>query len=175
MNRVIGLLGNAGAGKTTAANHLVARYKYVRRPFARPLKQMLLAVGLSQEHTDGALKNEPCDLLCGTTPRHALQTLGTDWGRDMISPDLWVTLWLADATRTPMPVVADDVRFQNEADAIRSLGGIVVKIDRPSVGRTSDHASETEMDTIRCDRLVRNLGDLDDLCASLMEVVQHVG
>lgn len=171
MNRVIGLTGYVGAGKTTAAEYLVANHQYVRRPMARMLKLMLQAIGLAPAHVDGGLKNEPCDLLCGITPRQAMQTLGTEWGRDLIHQDLWVTLWKASVEKIGMPVVCDDVRFANEAAAIRKMGGIIVRIDR-STTRESDHRSETEMDSIRPDRLCRNLGSVDDLHAAVLQAAQ---
>ena len=172
MQKIVGFMGHIDSGKTTAALHLVMQRQFLRRPFARSLKTMLMAIGLSPSHVDGDLKEEPCDLLCGVTPRAALQSLGTEWGRQMIHQDLWISLWAIDVARTGKPVVADDVRFANEAAMIRKQGGIVVRIDRPSIGQTSKHASENEIDLIRPDALIRNTGNLDDLCAAIDEIVR---
>lgn len=84
--------------------------------------------------------------------RKLLQWLGTDWGRDTIRQDIWVALWRADALeleRQGFIVVTDDCRFDNEAEAVREVGGLVVRIDAPTIaGRAvvtngiAGHASE---------------------------------
>lgn len=135
-NRVIGFCGPIGCGKSTAARILMERYGYRRERFADPLKAMLAALGLSPEELDGPAKEAPAALLGGRTPRHAMQTLGTEWGRQLIDPDLWVRAWELRVggywRRFHAPVVSDDVRFGNEVAAIRAMGGLVVRIERPA-------------------------------------------
>lgn len=126
---IIGLAGKIGAGKTTAALDLCDNYGFTRNRFAGPIKDMMRALGLTEQEIDGDLKNSPCPLLCGRTPRHAMQTLGTEWGRDLIHPDFWVSVWKSRCSSDR--IVADDVRFPNEAAAIRAMGGKVIMIKRP--------------------------------------------
>jgi hypothetical protein len=131
---LIGFTGAAGCGKSTAAKHLVATYGFVRVRFAGPLKDMLKAIGLTDDHVDGHLKEVPCGLLCGKTPRHAMITLGTEWGRDLIHPTLWTTLWRHQVNQVldeGGDVVVDDVRFPNEVAALEALGGHLIKVIRP--------------------------------------------
>src|SRR6516164_9279263 len=90
---VVGFAGRMHSGKTTAALELI-RYGFVRVRFAGPLKSMLHALGLTPAELDGDLKEQPCALLGGVTPRHAQQTLGTEWGRACITPEVWVNAWL---------------------------------------------------------------------------------
>lgn len=147
MTLVVGFCGPAGAGKSTAARFLAARYGAERVRFAGPLKAMMRAFGLDAREVDGDLKEEPCALLGGRTPRQAMQWLGTEWGRALIGPDVWIDAWAraADAHRAAGRMVAvDDVRFLNEASAIFGRGGIVLKISRPGAGSASGahHASE---------------------------------
>lgn len=101
---------------------------------------MMRCLGLDDRHTDGHLKEVPCLILNGHTPRYAMQTIGTEWGRGIIGDSLWVNAW-----RSTLPkgnIVVDDVRFENEADAVRELGGVVVRIVRGDTISVGDHESE---------------------------------
>lgn len=147
---IIGLCGVAGSGKTTIANYLVEHHGFVRLPFAGPLKAMAVAFGLGPRELAGDLKEAPSDLLCGRTPRQFMQLLGTEFGRELIGEDVWVRAWeralgdLANDGFRPLRVVADDMRFPNEAAAIRSRGGVVMHLVREGAGSASGggHASE---------------------------------
>ncbi len=154
MSRIIALTGPAGCGKSTIAEALdLHGFQTVK--FAGPLKSMLRAFyrscGLDDEdiqaRIEGALKQEPDPLLGGKTPRWAMQTLGTEWGRNLIAQDLWVAAWRGSALSAlsfgAEGVVADDCRFPNEAETVRALGGVVVELMRPGVERDAQsHASE---------------------------------
>ncbi|WP_060851436.1 hypothetical protein [Methylobacterium aquaticum] len=142
---VVALSGAAGAGKSTAADHLIASHGYTRLKFAGPLKAMLRAIGLTDAHIEGELKEVPCDLLGGATPRAAMIGLGATWGRELIHPDLWVMLWRRQAEAALAAgarIVVDDTRYPNEAAAARALGGIVLRLRRPAVEGRIAHASE---------------------------------
>lgn len=145
MRLIIGLTGLAGSGKTTVAKHLCNRHGFERVRFAGPLKDMMRALGLSDAEIDGDRKEQPCDLLCGKTPRWAMQSVGTEWGRELIGPDIWIRAWRAAVDRLPsaVPVVVDDCRFPNEADTIRAMGGYIVAVKRPNASNVaSEHVSE---------------------------------
>ena len=168
--RVIAFTGKAGAGKSTAANWILRNHpKAMKMSFAQPLKKMfyeLIRQSIPKawphtpiEYIDGALKEEPIPFLSNRTGRELMQSLGTEWGRNTVQPDFWVNIaqgklerLLGDrrvASDTPQILaVYDDVRFQNEADMIRSYGGLIVNIQRPLTKTTSDtttnHASENQ-------------------------------
>lgn len=156
---IVAFTGLAGSGKSTAAAHLVNHHGYQRVRFAGPLKAMMAALGLTPEQIDGSLKETPCELLGGKTPRHAMQTLGTEWGRDLIAPDLWIRAWNAALAKVPagVPVVVDDCRFPNETEAVRTAGGVIVRIDRPGAGTASVHASEQHV--LPAIETLRNIAD----------------
>ncbi|WP_209088016.1 deoxynucleotide monophosphate kinase [Agrobacterium tumefaciens] len=124
---VIALTGLAGSGKSTASKYLVETHGYQLVKFAGPLKDMLRAIGLGEGHIEGAHKETDLAMLSGHTPRHAMQTLGTEWGRKCMGDDFWVNLWRSRADGVLAfggRVVVDDCRFQNEADEVRKLGGL---------------------------------------------------
>lgn len=130
---IIGIGGGAGSGKSTLANILVTRYGFTRLAFADPLKDMLRVIlstfGYTPDQADrwinGDLKEEPCPALDGKQSRFGQQTLGTEWGRDLISQKLWTNVLLSrldglDPAQTR--VVVDDVRMDNEAEALLAYG-----------------------------------------------------
>jgi GTPase SAR1 family protein len=171
MSRLIGLAGPAGCGKSTIAKTIVERTPSLthsgfdeydgaeRHRFAGPIKAMLRALGLTEAQVDGDEKELPCALLGGETPRRAMQRLG-DWGR-AIDLDLWVNatmLRVDDDLAADKLVVIDDVRFDNEARAVKARGGIIVRLERDttSIAATSGHASEVGVSSNLIDVIVPN-------------------
>lgn len=144
-SHLIGFCGPAGAGKTTAALALVATLPdCCRLSFADPIRAMLYSLGLGPEDLQ-TYKEKPHPLLGGKTPRFAMQTLGTEWARQTICDDLWLRVArqrALTALQDQATVVFDDVRFDNEAQMIRRLGGIIIKVTRPDLPQSSAHASE---------------------------------
>lgn len=164
---VIALTGSAGSGKSTAAEYLT-RYGFVRTKFAGPLKAMCRAIGLNNRHIEGDLKQKPMPLLQGKTPREFMQLLGTEFGRDLIGDRFWIDLWLATAKDVLEVgggrVVVDDCRFPNEADAVRRVGGLIVKLTGRG-GIEGGHSSEGQ--TFEVDAVIENTGSKLDLFRNL--------
>lgn len=161
---VVAFAGTKGAGKDTAADVLVTEHDFTRVRMADGLKEMLRALlryrgtdeALIERYIEGDLKETPCPALNGRTMRHAMQTLGTDWGRKMIDEDIWV-----DSTHDRILAVGDavvsDIRFPNEAEMIKGLGGTVIRIDRDT-GSVDPHVSEQLTSGLLVDWVVRNDG-----------------
>lgn len=163
---VIGLTGPGGVGKTTLALAIATDWRERIQPaqdvaqgypvvlaIGEPLKDALSAIlacsGLSPAEIHhwiyGPGKRLPCPALMGRTPTHAMQTLGTEWGRETIDPDLWLSIWstrAAGSMDAGRMVINDSVRFENEAAAIRALGGIVVKVVGRNGNLAGGHVSE---------------------------------
>jgi hypothetical protein len=165
---IIGLTGFAGSGKSEVARFLREDAGFRRVAFADPLKSMLSAVGFTHEQLYGDQKMVPMPEFGGKTPRHLMQTLGTEWGRRLVDPEIWITLWKRQAeavmSRRDL-VVADDVRFPNEVEAITALGGEVWRIRRPGVSVMS-HESEAHIAYLRCSEVIDNAYDLHTLRTS---------
>ncbi len=152
--KLVGLLGRKGSGKDTAALVLLSRgYQNVK--FAGALKDMLRCLlfvqGLDndtiQRMVEGDLKETETPYLGGRTPRYAMQTLGTEWGRDLIADVLWV----GTAIRRAMghDTVMTDVRFPNEVAAIQEAGGVVFGITADWIKPTpGEHESEALIDDL---------------------------
>jgi hypothetical protein len=161
--RVIGFAGYAGAGKTSAAVALGGAVLGFADPLYAGLAAML---GLPESALrDRATKELPLPL--GRSPRHLLQTLGTEWGRELVRSDLWIfraRQRVAEAAGIGATVIAfSDVRFKNELEFIRGeLGGQVWWIERPGVVGGS-HPSENSLTAADCDRTISNAGSRDQL------------
>jgi hypothetical protein len=170
---LVGITGRAGSGKSAASDALVEA-GWIKMKFASPLKDMLRAIGLTDQHIEGDLKEVQCDLLCGQTPRHAMITLGTEWGRDIIGGNLWINIAahrMATALAAGMSVVVDDVRFDNEAELIRRLGGVVLGLERDNV-LAIDHKSEAG---VTADLIYRNDGSAAELRGYMISVFAQMG
>lgn len=174
--RVIAFIGEIGAGKSTAARYVENRHRYRRLPFAAPLKAMLLVLGLNDSHVNGDLKEVPLPLLCGKSPRKAMQTLGNEWGRDLIGADLWANVWSQEADyrlKAGNSIVVDDARYNNEFSAIRQRGGVIIRVVRPGErSEHTDHPSERDQRAIRADLTLSNDGSIADLLSKVDAAIE---
>jgi len=184
MPTLIAFSGRKGAGKTTAANALVEERGYERLRFAGPMKEMvavlLRRLGYTEDATqkmvDGPLKeSEVGELRC--TPRHLLQTIGTEWGRQQVREDLWAVVTLQEARQRMQDgtdVVIDDCRFPNEAEMIREAGGRVVELYRMrtegSRAEMDTHASEQAIHLVDGDQVIHNNGTIGALRERVLEM-----
>ena len=166
--QIIGFCGYAQSGKDTAASILVDR-GWERRAFADPIKQIALAVdprvgdstladAVQHFGWEGAKKSPEV--------RSLLQRLGTEGGRRHIAEDVW-TRTLFERPHAPLLVISD-VRFEDEVEAIRSRGGIVVWIRRDGVGPANDHPSEAIPPH---DLVIDNDGSIADLTLDVGRVL----
>lgn len=175
--KLIGLAGPAGCGKDTVAQILCDTQEFRRISLADPIRQGLLTMlGIPEEYlTDRDLKEQPMPELCGKSPRQAMQTLGTEWGRNCIDPHIWLKVAerkmeyinrLASTGNAYISgIVISDIRFPGEAKWLREQGGSIWHIRRPNNPNATKAAHESEIPLIPedDDSFVINDGDMDDL------------
>ena len=173
---LIGLAGRAGAGKDTVAGIIREKVASAGRKtavasFADPLYRAISTItGIPVSMLrDRRFKEDTIDWL-GKSPRQLLQTLGTEWGRGLVHPDIWVRAAMREAkARRDIGVgsVFSDVRFNNEASAIREAGGRVFLVIRPSyeclAADAATHSSEAGIRDDLVDAIIVNDGDLVQL------------
>ena len=146
------------------------------------------------------------------TPRKLLQLLGTECGREILHPNIWVNALFADykpvgksvgtlpkdntvnlyhSTQFPNWIITD-VRFPNEAKAIKDRGGVVIRVNRPVLNDLKDdtvtamayalsiqakqrkkgiyHPSETALDDYEFDHVIENDGSIEELVKKVKQL-----
>jgi hypothetical protein len=167
---IIGLTGYAQSGKDTLAGMLIGLHKYDNRAFADPIRKLLYETnplvkdgyrvkGIVDAYGWDKAKVEFPEL------RSLLQTLGVG-ARTVFDDQFWVAQGLAGLSAGDK-IVITDVRFPNEADAIKALGGQVWRVRRLGIKAVNGHVSETAMDGYKVDQIFINNGSVGDLMALL--------
>ena len=167
--------GGAGVGKSALARVLVRDYGYEVVKFADPLKAMLRVLGLGEPELEGDRKELPSELLCGRTPRWAMQRLGTEWGREMVGESLWIRAWRRRVAALPAgaKIVVDDCRFPNELEAARAAGFVPVRICRGDLARGGGrHFSESALDGVWMPEFL-NDGAPEALALNILGLYEH--
>lgn len=161
---IIGITGKAGAGKDTVADHLVGKYGYSKYSLSSPLKRALNTMfGWSMEDwASREWKEAPQKTYGGKSPRVMAQLLGTEWGRDRVSPDVWLQP-LIEMAKVTSYIVVPDVRFNNEATAILALGGVIWEVVSYSATNVAPHSSETGVNEVWVDEIISNGSTKDAL------------
>jgi hypothetical protein len=179
---VVAFSGRRGSGKSEACKILCEELGFYDLKFAAPLKNMLRALYTTcgvdsdtiERKIEGDLKERPCEWLSGRTPRHAMQTLGTEW-REMLSTELWSDMFFSTAMSGTYGdrITCSDYRFMHEAVVLEKLGAIKCRIFRPTADAADDeaaaHVSEQLADTLPHDFTITNDGTLEDF----REKVRH--
>lgn len=166
--KILGISGKKQSGKSTIADIIQSNYpNTVIINFADALKtEVCKACGVTWEYLE-AHKSEF---------RPILQWWGTDFRRKLNNENYWINKWQMKVLELPSDiklVIAADVRFENEANIVKRMGGQLWRVVRPSVLSTDIHASETEMDSVPCDvRILNNVDDLKTLEKSILEQIE---
>lgn len=138
---IIGLIGFAGSGKGTIADILVSKKGYTKLAFADAVKDATAAIFgwprflLEGDTEESRVWREEQDEWWSkktglhVTPRNMLQLMGTEVGRGMIHPDVWIYAMERRMELYPNVVIAD-VRFPNEMKFIQEKGGFIVRVKR---------------------------------------------
>jgi deoxynucleotide monophosphate kinase-like protein len=179
---LIGLAGKKNAGKDTAADYLVESYGFSKLAFGDMLKDSLCASLSITRNQFEELKNNPDARVVVTkgkdvygidhvirdlSVREFIQLYATEAHRDIFWRAFWVDMLLPSEVGVNLPVkrgfdtdgkyVICDCRFNNEANAVKELDGIVIRISRNLVDMKIDpHSSEVGIDPHYIDFVVEN-------------------
>lgn len=160
ISQVVGIAGHAQHGKDTAAAVLIQEAGYTRIGLADAVRELVLAVDpllyggirlavLVRQAGWEEAKKVP-------EVRRLLQAAGTEGVRQVIGEDAWIRALKRKIDAAEGPVVVPDVRFANEADALRNWGGLLIRVRRLNEdGSVFDnglgllHPSEAQVDGLR--------------------------
>lgn len=166
---IIGISGKKQSGKDEVCKHILEHFpdSAVRIAFADALK-LEVAIALVKplayidEHKDNL--------------RLILQGWGTDYRRKLHGEDYWVRQWLRTVKNSSHKViVCPDVRFINEADTIKKMGGYVIRVDRKSVDTSDTHPSETALDNYTFDHIIDNNATIKRLQVNVDVALEMLG
>jgi hypothetical protein len=164
---LIGIAGRARSGKDTVAHFIVAAVGGYTYSFADPIRAMLRPLGVDMSDPYWQQHKEAVIPALGVSPRRLMQTLGTEWGRELIHPDLWLMLAQQRLLRHGPGMVVPDVRFENEAAWIRTHGGRIIHLYRESAEEVVAHKSESGIGVDPSDVRLFNDGTLEELQISV--------
>lgn len=179
MNKtLIGLTGKARCGKDTIAEYLQAEYGLFQLAFASPIKDGLEAmIGLTPDQLDGEDKEKVITAI-GLSPRQLMQSLGTEWGRTVTTPNLWLLLMQEQLKylygELERSAVVSDIRFDDEALLIRSMGGVVVHVNRDNAPAVNPHISEAGIYRSGHDMVISNNGTIAELECRLDDLMRVI-
>lgn len=172
---LIGISGKKQSGKDTVAG-IIANYLH-------PAKT--IRVGFAD-----ALKNELCTMFNITRRyldehkesfRLIMQGYGTDFRRNLTQQDYWILKLEKTLTELPSDVqyvVVPDVRFLNEAEYIKKLGGKMLLVERhynDGIWLPDTHISENELaDYKNWDHILYNSGTLNNLALTTQAIVHEL-
>lgn len=175
---IIGLVGYIGAGKGTVRDTLVREHGYHGFAFADALKDAVASIflwprGLLEGDSNASRTfREKIDpwwshkLGYEVTPRLILQKMGTEACRNNIADNIWIAA-LEKRISGYDDVVISDVRFPNEIDFVRSVGGKIIRVKRGADPSGEDlikmHISERAWNAYNPDNIIDNDGTLEDL------------
>jgi dephospho-CoA kinase len=141
----IAIAGRFAVGKTSVANILEANHGYVRMSIASSLKEFVNQMYARDVYgSDENARLQKSDIVFVNTPsgrkavsvRQLLQDIGN--GMKLIDQDIWlrgirhqVLLW----NEMGKPVVIDDVRFPREAEYLKNIGFLNIRLTASEVIR----------------------------------------
>lgn len=192
---ILGFAGKAGSGKDTIAE-VIEQYGLTRNriiwkfAFAEALKHICVALfdhitveDLYKRKIKEQIIDE--DYFKDFTWRRFLQKLGTEAFRNIICDDFWIriicvkiknSLTTKLTIRQPHYILFTDVRFNNEIQFIRELGGKIYFLRRDIgaglSGQESTHASEKDIAGLCDDIIENNTNDKNDLLAKAIKIIE---
>jgi hypothetical protein len=188
---LVGFVGKMGSGKSECGKHLNRFFDFYQLHPATPMRDMLrpflrsfdIPDDMHYKYLEGPLKREPIPGI-GKSGTELQQSLGTKWGRESVSEDVWWKIQgriynRLKGTNQCQGFYSDSIRFLSEAKFMRERGGKLVRVVRPDffadvAPEVANHISETEQELIEVDATIYNDGDLSQLHENLRQTMANL-
>ena len=195
---IIGLCGHKGSGKDTIANMLVQNDDFIKIAFADFIRNAAKELFNWDDSRFEQENKEKIDEYWGVTPRKILQELGTEFLRIHCKPFLSMEFKLPNndsyegtfhikrinqevmrllEINSNVNIIFSDIRFQDELDYIKKLGGYIIKVTRPSLSKNkfSQHISEKNISSLNnVDYEIVNDHNIPHLYKKTSIIVEHI-
>ncbi|WP_338932646.1 hypothetical protein WEB32_29725 [Streptomyces netropsis] len=185
----IALTGKSGVGKDTVGAMLTRHGGYTRLAFADELRRAALRVDPYIPLANARVSVRLSDLVRRVGWRTAkdefpeVRRVLQEYGQAVreLEPEFWirpVQAQVRQGTQWNLPCVITDARYLNEVDALRVEGAVIVRVERPGAGLVGDaarHASETELDGLEPNYVLRNDGGMADLLEAVRTLYRQIG
>jgi len=195
---IIGLCGYKGSGKDTIADMLVINDNFIKIAFADFIRNALKELFDWDDSNFSQEKKELPDEYWGVTPRKMCQELGTEFLRfhcnDLISKDFKLpngdnyssTFHIKRINKEVIKllelnkktnIIFSDIRFQDELDYVKKLGGKIIRVSRDDIKKNSYslHISEKNIYELNnVDYELNNNGTIKDLSKKVNIIVEYI-
>ena len=166
---ILGIAGKKQSGKDTFADYVIqnARGLVAKIHLSDPLKdEVAQLLAIPRQRID----NEKAYF------RPLLQWYGTEWKRGQFGNDCWIKklekkVLLSNANIIIIP----DIRFANEVDWVRHMGGTIIKMERLGAADNDPHVSENQINNFVPDITIKaNSGDLKTLKLKAIWLIDQI-
>lgn len=167
---IIGITGYAGVGKDTVADLLTYRANFEKRAFADKVREAYYEVAPDAHRHAIDLYGWDDAKRSNLHIRTGLQGLGA-MCRKVFGLDFWIEQALKGVLFEKVDYVFADVRYPNEAEAIKARGGVIVRLKRDNVFPVNNHESETNVDSIEADLVLENTSP-ESAVSEILELIK---
>ena len=186
---IIGLTGQMGCGKSTAATYITEKYGFTEYSFANPLKNIAVIMGFNNNQVFGTQEQKlEINNLWGVSGREFLQKFGTDVCRETLPGifhnhdfkqyTIWIKLFEKYCADNPdLNIIVSDVRFPDEARFITSAGGSIIKIERDTksaISSVNTHKSEVPIPECYVSYVIKNNYSMKNLHEDIDEALKEL-
>lgn len=194
--KLIGILGRSRSGKDTTANIIMSIYpdQYTLQRFAQPIKNALKEI---YDFTPEQLEDDEKELIderYNITPRQAMQEMTAHYlkkhGGAFFSERVFTAFDISASVSAsvsasasasdnanvsaPFGIIIPDVRYEHDINAIRTRGGIIIKVIRPSLTTTQQHTVEDNIQTFEADYTIVNDGNIPLLRNKIVNIFNQI-
>jgi len=177
---LVGLIGHAGAGKTTTAKHLQNTHAFMRLSYSAPLKEVVsMLFDIPLAHLHDTKKKEQVISRWRMSARSILQIFGTECMRHHFGNDFWTKKMQRTIHKLHyLSLVIDDVRFKSEATQVLNQGGYLIHVQRPNNPYRTDtgHISE-QLEALQVSAdipVIQNNGTINELGVKITELFNRI-